>query len=150
MIIEYFSANLWQLWTLIFFVCLILEVFSGDFFIMSFAIGALAGILTAAIGLNFTIQVVCFAILSLLSLLFIRPVVLHHLHRGEDSRVSNADAIIGREGRVSQSIETGGYGRVAIDGDDWKACSVTGEAIDEGTRVRVVKMESIIVTVEPV
>jgi len=53
-------------------------------------------------------------------------------------------------GRVSEPIEAGGYGRVAIDGDDWKSTSVDGVAIDKGTRVRVVKMDSIILTVEPI
>lgn len=149
MIIDYFSAHLWQLWTLVFFVCLILEVFSGDFFIMSFAIGALAGIVTAACGLSFTVQVIVFAAVSVLSLLFIRPAVLRYLHRGEDARTSNAEAIIGREGRVSQAIEQGGYGRVAIDGDDWKARSASGNAIDEDARVKVVAIDSIIITVEP-
>ena len=35
-----------------------------------------------------------------------------------------------------------------IDGDSWKARSVDGAAIAEGATVRVVKMESIIITVE--
>ena len=43
-----------------------------------------------------------------------------------------------------------GYGRVLIDGDDWKACAIDNEAIAKGTKVRVVKMESIIITVEKI
>ena len=58
--------------------------------------------------------------------------------------------MIGQQGRVSEPIEAGGYGRVAIDGDDWKAVSADGSAIDKDVRVRVVKMDSIILTVEPV
>ena len=38
--IEYFQQNMWQLWTLIGVICLILELTSGDFFIMCFSIGA--------------------------------------------------------------------------------------------------------------
>lgn len=38
--IEYFSQNLWQVWAIIAVLCLILELFSGDFFILCFAIGA--------------------------------------------------------------------------------------------------------------
>jgi membrane protein implicated in regulation of membrane protease activity len=57
--------------------------------------------------------------------------------------------MVGKEGRVSEDIIAGGYGRVAIDGDDWKARSIDGSAIAQGARVRVVKMDSIIATVEP-
>ena len=73
--------------------------------------------------------------------------MLKHLHRNEDSRVSNADAIIGRIGRVSETIEKNGYGRVAIDGDDWKALSQDGEAIEKDTNVKVISRDSIIITV---
>ena len=57
--------------------------------------------------------------------------------------------MIGQQGRVSAAIEAGGYGRVAIDGDDWKALSADGGAIAKDVPVRVVKMDSIILTVEP-
>lgn len=149
MIIEYFKENLWQMWTAAFFVLLILEVFSGDFFIMSFAIGALASVLAAACGMSFTVQVIVFACVSVLTLFFVRPAALRYLHRNDDHRASNAEAVIGREGTVSEAIEAGGYGRVAIDGDDWKARTADGSPIDKGVRVRVTAMESIIITVTP-
>ena len=55
---------------------------------------------------------------------------------------------MGRIGRVSQTIVEGGHGRVAIDGDDWKAVSADGTAIGQDEKVRVVGRESIILTVE--
>ena len=127
--IDYFAENLWQMWALVSIVCLILELTNGDFFIICFAIGAAC------------------SVTSVLSLFFVRPAMLKHLHRNEDSRVSNADAIIGRIGRVSETIEKNGYGRVAIDGDDWKALSQDGEAIEKDTNVKVISRDSIIITV---
>jgi membrane protein implicated in regulation of membrane protease activity len=62
--------------------------------------------------------------------------------------VSNADALIGRKGRVVEAIEAGGFGRVQIDGDVWKAVTKDDEAVPAGTNVRVVDRESIIITVE--
>ena len=64
--------------------------------------------------------------------------------------MSDADAIIGRIGRVSEDIEENGFGRVALDGDDWKAATSDGRALPAGTRVKIVDRESIIITVEPV
>lgn len=146
--VDYFAANLWQLWALVMVVCLILELTSGDFFIMCFAIGALLTAVAAALGLGFYGQLVVFAVVSVLSIFFIRPRLVKALHGKRRERLSNADALMGRIGRVSEAIEQGGYGRVAIDGDDWKAVSADGEYIPLGQNVRVVGRESIILTVE--
>lgn len=148
--IEYFSQNLWQVWAIIAITCLILELFSGDFFILCFSIGALASVVAALLGVGLTAQIIIFAVASVLSVMFVRPVALKYFHRKDSNRASNADALMGREGRVSQAIVAGGHGRVAIDGDDWKAVSADGQEITQGTVVRVVNRESIILTVEPV
>ncbi len=148
--IDYFSANLWQLWGIIAIVCLILELSSGDFFILCFSIAAFVTAILAATPMSFTWQVVAFAAVSVLCLLFVRPVALRYFHRNDSNRPSNADALIGREGTVSQDIPADGFGRVAIDGDDWKARAAHNQAINAGARVRVTDRESIIITVENV
>lgn len=148
--IEYLTSNLWLIWVIISILCLILELSSGDFFILCFAIGSAVSAILAGCGLSLTWQIVAFAVVSALSLLLVRPALIRKLHKPQRERLSNADAMIGQVGRVSEPIEAGGYGRVAIDGDDWKSTSVDGVAIDKGTRVRVVKMDSIILTVEPI
>ena len=148
--IEYFTSNLWLIWVIISILCLILELSSGDFFLLCFAIGAAVGAVVAGCGLSLTWQIIIFALVSALSLLLVRPALIRKLHKPHKVRLSNAEAMIGREGRVTEEIETNGYGRVAIDGDNWKARSIDGSAIANGTRVRVVKMDSIIISVEPV
>lgn len=148
--IEYFTSNLWLIWVIISIVCLILELSSGDFFILCFAIGAAVAAIIAGCGLSLTWQIIVFALVSILSLWLVRPALIKKIHKPHRERLSNAEAMIGQEGRVSEAIEAGGYGRVAIDGDDWKALSADGSAIEKNTRVRVVKMDSIILTVEPV
>lgn len=146
--IEYFAANMWQLWAAIAVICLILELSSGDFFIICFSIGAVFGLLSALLGLNVYGQILLFTLFSLLSIFLVRPVALRYLHRNEEQRVSNADALMGRVGHVVETVKANGYGRVQIDGDIWK--SVTNEATDipAGTRVRVIGRESTIITVE--
>lgn len=146
--IDYFAANLWQLWVLVTVVCLILELTSGDLFILCFSIGALVTAVLSAFGLGFYGQLAVFVVASVLSLLFVRPSLVRRLHGRKKERLSNADALIGRIGRVSEAIEQGGYGRVAIDGDDWKAVSSDGTYVPMGHNVRVVGRESIIITVE--
>lgn len=146
--IEYLTSNLWLVWTLVFLIGLILEVSSGDFFIMCFALGALPSIIAAACGLPLVWQVVIWVIATILCLLFVRPFALRYLHSKDNDRPSNADALMGREGRVTGEIKPGSYGWVQVDGDVWKA--VSHETITVGTRVRIVGRDSIIVTVKPI
>ncbi|MBQ8657272.1 MAG: NfeD family protein [Prevotella sp.] len=145
--IEYISQNLWQLWAVVAVGCLILELTSGDFFIMCFAIGAAVTALVSPFT-SFYVQLAVLAVVSVVCLFTVRPVALRWFHRNDPDRVSNADALLGREGRVNEAIEADGYGRVAIDGDVWKAKSVDRESIPAGTNVKVVARESTIITVE--
>ena len=145
--IEYFLANMWQIWAVIAVLCLIMELSSGDFFIICFSIGAVFAIISAVLGLSIYWQIFIFAIFSLLSVLFVRPVALRYLHKNEPNRASNADALLGRTGKVTEAIPADGNGYVQIDGDLWKAVTA-GTDIPVGTTVRVIGRESTIITVE--
>lgn len=146
--IDYLIANMWQVWAVVSIICLILELSSGDFFIICFSIGAVFGIIAAVLGLGVYWQLFIFAVFSLLSVIFIRPVALRYLHKNEPNKPSNADALLGRTGRVTETVKAGGNGYVQIDGDQWKAVSQTGNDIPVGTTVRVIGRESTIITVE--
>ena len=144
--IEYLLANLWQAWAVIAFLCLILELTSGDFFIICFSIGGVFAVIAAALGLNIYWQLFIFAMFSLLSIFFVRPVALRWFHKNEPNKPTNADALLGRTGRVTEPISKDHSGYVQIDGDLWKA--VSSETIKTGTTVRVIGRESTIITVE--
>ena len=148
--IEYLAQHLWQMWAVIAVVCLILELTAGDFFIICFSIGAIFASITAALGGNIYWQLVVFAVFTLISLFWVRPFAQRYLHKGEDNRVSNADALLGRQGRVVETVKADSYGRVQIDGDFWKAVTNETADIPEGTNVRVVSRESTIITVETI
>lgn len=145
--IEYLALHLWQMWAVVAVVCLILELTAGDFFIICFSIGSVFAAITAALGGGIYLQLLMFAVFTLISLFWVRPFAQRYLHKGEDNRVSNADALIDRQGRVVETVKADGFGRVQIDGDIWKA--VTNEPVDipEGRNVRVVGRESTIITV---
>jgi len=144
--VEYFLANMWQVWAIVAVLCLILELSSGDFFIICFSIGAVVAVVGAAVGLNVYWQVALFALFSLLSIFFVRPLALRYLHKNEPNKRSNADALLGRTGRVTEPITAGSKGYVQIDGDQWRAVSQTD--IPVGTTVRVTGRESTVITVE--
>lgn len=137
---------MWQVWAVVAVIGLILELSSGDFFIVCFAIGAFgAAVVSPFAGIY--VQLAVFALVTALSIFQVRPFALRYLHRGEDHRVSNADALLGRTGRVVETIEAKGFGRVAIDGDVWKAVTNEGADIPVGSTVKVVGRKSTIITV---
>ncbi|MCR5270211.1 MAG: NfeD family protein [Prevotella sp.] len=145
--IDYLLANMWQLWAVLTVVGLILELTSGDFFLMCIAIGAAGAAITAPFA-NIYAQLAVFGVVTLISLFQVRPLVLRYLHRHDTQRVSNADALMGRQGRVTEAIQSNGFGYVAIDGDLWKAVAQGDAEIPVDTRVKVVGRESTIITVE--
>lgn len=148
--IEYLAQHLWQLWAVVAVLCLIMELTAGDFFIICFSIGAFFAAIVAALGGGIYLQLVAFAVFTLISLFWVRPFAKRYLHKGEDTRVSNADALMGRQGRVVETVKADGFGRVQIDGDIWKAVTNEAQDITSGTNVRVVGRESTIITVETI
>ena len=146
--IDYLAQHLWQMWAVLAVICLILELTAGDFFIICFSIGAVFAALSAMIGGGIYVQLAVFALFTLISLFWVRPFAQRYLHKGEDNRVSNADALLGRQGRVVETVKANGYGRVQIDGDVWKAVTNEDADIPQGANVTVVGRESTIITVE--
>ena len=148
--IEYLTMHLWQIWAIVAVICLILELTAGDCFIICVSIGAVFACLTDALGGGIILQLIVFAVFTLASLFFVRPFAVRFLHKGESNRVSNADALLGRKGRVVETVKADSFGRVQIDGDIWKAVTNEQNDIPEGTNVRVISRESTIITVETI
>lgn len=147
--LPFLTAHLWLIWLSLAIIFLILEISSGDFYVTCFAIGAAVSIVPAAISLPLWLQIVVWAAASVLSIYFIRPYLVEHLHPKERQRKSNADALIGRTGRVTDAIPAGGYGYVKIDGDSWRSHTTDGTPLEVGTTVTVLSRESIVLTVAP-
>ena len=146
--LEYFTTNIWLLWLIASLALMTLELTSGDFYIICFAFGALASIIAALIGLPFWVQVLVWVCASLLCLFFVRPPLVKHLHGNMKERKSNVDALIGRQGKVIETIPQGECGYVKIDGDEWRSVSADGQEIPAGTNVTVTSRDSIILTVD--
>ena len=139
----------YQIWLIAAIALVIFEICSATFGAICFAIGAGFSALAAGLGAGVTWQIVIFAVVSLLTFIFLRPFMLKFMDRKSKDVKTNAEAIIGRKGIVSERIDAEQHtGRVAIDGDDWKAVSEDGSIIEKGASVEIVKMDSIIVTVK--
>jgi membrane protein implicated in regulation of membrane protease activity len=91
-------------------------------------------------------QLGIFAIATFVAFLAVRPILKKI--SSKDEVATNADALIGRTAKVTECIEVGGRGRVAIDGDIWQAESNEPTDILEGEKVEIISRESIILTVK--
>lgn len=142
--------TIWQIWLLVAAVFVVIEIFTSGFAVACFSVGCVFGAILAACDLSLTWQVVAFAIGTFLSFILIRPVVMRCLDKKtNDNHIkTNMDNIIGKTAVVTERIEENGYGRVKIDGDDWKAQTADGAAAEVGEKVRIESFESIILTVK--
>ncbi|MBP5260443.1 MAG: NfeD family protein [Paludibacteraceae bacterium] len=136
----------WLIATILF---VLFELVTSGFGVVCFAIGSLVAAVAAFAGGGFSWQIGLFSAGSLLSLVFVRPLMLKYLTRDRDSVASNVDALTGRRCVVVETIDTGaGTGYVKIDGDVWKAVSADQSVIPAGTQVEVVRQDSIVLTVK--
>lgn len=139
----------WHVWAIVALLCVIVEIFTVGFAVICFSFGAVGAAVCAACGLSVAWQIAAFSVFTALAFIFVRPFVLKHFYPAKEVR-TNADAIIGKTGRVSEEIDAQkGTGRVAIDGDDWKAVALGDEVIAVGSKVEIVGRDSIILTVKP-
>lgn len=145
---DFLNNNLWLFWFFIGLVCLITEMILGTFFLFCLAIGAFLTVIFSPILCSLGLQIVVFAVLSVVSIFFVRPVMIRFLHKEHNERLSNVDALIGRVGVVIEDIKGESNGYVKIDGDEWRAVSCDSRDILNGERVRVVKMDSLVIMVE--
>jgi len=141
--------EVYYIWLIVAILLVIFEICSATFGAICFAIGAGFSALAAGLGANITWQIVIFAVVSMLTFIFLRPIVIRFLDKKSKDVKTNADALVGRKAIVSERIDAAQHtGRVAIDGDDWKAVSEDGSVIEKGTEVEIVKLDSIILTVK--
>ena len=113
-----------------------------------FAVGALGALLCAMLGGAVWLQIVVFLVISGLMLVLVRPLTRKYLvpHYAP----TNADRVIGAAAIVSETIDNlQGRGQVKVAGQVWTARSDTGEVIEQGASVRVLRIEGVKVFVVP-
>lgn len=114
-----------------------------------FALGALVSLLLAAFGVdNLAVQIIVFALVSLVSLILTRPLVKKWMNRR--TQPTNADMVIGEEAVVTEAIDNAqAKGLVKVKGAVWSARSADDRQIPIGATVTVKAIEGVKLIVEP-
>lgn len=144
---EWLGENWWALWLTVFLAFAVVEMLTLDLFFIMLGGGALAGLLADFAGADFWLQIVVFCVVSLLMVVFVRPVALKHLKKGPAEQRSNIDRLIGESALVMETVSTSS-GLVKIGGDVWSARSENG-VLNAGQRVVVSAIDGATAVVAP-
>ena len=134
-----------MIWLGILAVFLIIEAITAGLTTIWFAGGALAAAVAALLGGNLVTQVILFLVVSLLLLVFTRPLAVRYMNRGLEK--TNVNDLPGRTAVVTEEIDNlAQTGRLRINDIEWTARAekdkvvIPSGAIVEITEVRGVKV----------
>lgn len=136
----------WHWWILA-IALLILEIFTpGAFFMWMGAAAAFTGLILLAVSdLSWQVQFVIFSVLSVITIIAGQKWFRRNPIASEQPSITDrGDDLIGNYYEVAQAINNG-EGRIKVGDGTWKA---VGPDCEPGTKVRVVEVNSAIVTVE--
>ncbi|MBQ7039444.1 MAG: NfeD family protein [Clostridia bacterium] len=129
------------LWFLLLIATGIVEAATAGLVCIWFTFGALFALISAALGAGALVQILIFILVSVLSLVFTRPLVKKHV--AEKTVSTNSDRIIGTECIVTEDIDNlNNTGAIKANGLIWSAKS-SGENIKKGSLVTVLKIEGV-------
>ena len=130
----------WVLWAIVAAVLAAGEILTLGFFLGLMALGAAVAAAAAAAGASIELQVALFAVTSVASLAFIRPIALRHMKTPARLKSGTA-ALVGARAVVLQRVDAD-HGQVKIGGEVWTARPYDEDDVFEpGTRVDVMKID---------
>jgi membrane protein implicated in regulation of membrane protease activity len=132
-------------WLIVALAAGILEILIPALVFLFVALGAVLTVGIAWLGTSLTVQIVFFAVASLLLLLLVRPVFASR-RLGGQGVPSRTEALAGKRGHVTEAIDpVKGTGRVSVGGEDWAARSAS--TVPAGAEVRVEGADGIVLIV---
>ena len=131
------------LWLILLIILLVIEAISLELTTIWFAGGALAAFIAALAGADVVVQVVLFLAVSIVLLVFTRPVAM--LYMNKNRTITNSESLVGKEAVVLQEINNlKAAGQVQVNGIEWTARADDMEdVIEKGAIVCIKKIEGV-------
>jgi membrane protein implicated in regulation of membrane protease activity len=127
-----------MLWIIIGAIAVAIDIITSAFLFMWFALGAIGAIIALMLGFLFTIQIIVFLVVSIVSMLIGYPVVKRTLKKSVKVTKTTEQGYIGR--RLTADEEITEKARVKVDGIYWTVQKV-GEDIKKGDKVQIVGLK---------
>ena len=140
--------GMWLLWLIVAGFFFILEIATAGFLVCWLGVGALLAMFLSFFVDNIILQVIVFAISSILLIVLTKPLVKKFIDK--KTIPTNIDSIIGKEGIVIETIDSvKGVGQVKLGGEVWSAKSFVDSAIiEKDTKVTVKEINGVKLVVE--
>ena len=131
------------LWLVAAAIFIVIEIVTLGLTSIWFAGGSIVAAIGAAFQLDFLVQLILFAIVSVLLLIFTRPIAAKHLT--SKTVKTNVESLVGKEAIVKEEINNLKEEGVAfLNGQEWTARSEDKErVIPAGTKVIVQKISGV-------
>lgn len=143
--------DIWLYWVILALVLFIIEMFTAGFAIICLSIGAAGAAIAAATDASIEIQLLTFAVVAIIAIIAVRPLLKRFFYRGGEKVATNSSAMVGKHGVVCSDVDGDDEsGRVIIEGVDWRARSLDGDFIPKGTKVVVVAIDSVVLTIKKI
>lgn len=128
-------------WLILVAILLVIEFLTLGLTSIWFAGGALIAMFAGLMQAPLWIQIIIFLLVSIVLLIFTRPVVENHLNNSREK--TNIDSLVGRHGKVLEEIDNFNQtGKVMLNGMEWTARSADPtEKIPAGAKVEVVEVK---------
>ena len=138
-----------MVWLVLLIVLVAVELATMGLTTIWFAAGALVATIAAACNAPLFIQITLFLAVSVLMLVFTRPVAMKYFNH--DRTRTNVESLIGQKGIVTGKIDNlKGCGQVTLNGMEWTARAVTdSRVIPEGSVVIIKEIHGVKLIVEP-
>lgn len=135
-------------WLAVLVLMIIIEIATLGITTIWFAGGALVAFVLAMLNVPFLAQVIVFLFVSLILLIFTRPIAVKYFNK--DRAKTNVESLVGRQAIVVSEIDNlQGIGRVTVDGREWSARTVEdGITLDVGNVVIVKAVKGVKLIVE--
>lgn len=122
---------------------LVIEAATAGLTTIWFAGGALVAAVAAYFGADLTAQILLFLIISIVLLIFTRPLAVKFMNKGVEK--TNVNSLIGKKAVVTQEIDNlAQTGQVKINDVEWKArTAADGHRIPEKTIVKIKEVNGV-------
>lgn len=121
------------IWGAIFLTCIIIEINTTDLTCIWFCISSLVSLFLAIFKANIYVQLIVFALLTIILIIATRPLVKKLAQR--ETIHTNADKVLDMVGIVTKVIPAGEIGEVKVNSELWRAISIETEDIEIGEKV---------------
>jgi membrane protein implicated in regulation of membrane protease activity len=147
---EWFQDHMWEAWLGFAILLGVAEMFSMNLILIMLAVGALAGMVTAALDANVAVQILAAAAASIAMLALVRPSMVMRLEGGPTLRLGH-DKLVGEQGIVTEQVSAHDHGRIKLGGEIWTAAPYDDSlTIAAGETVEVFQIRGATAYVHPI